>query len=85
VEALNIETYVKNNIQANTDRTVVNNGFYYEFIKRIIDVILAFIGLIVASPIMAIISIAIKLESRGLFFTVRSGLERTVGFILCIN
>ena len=55
MEALNIETYVKNNIQANTDRTVVNNGFYYEFIKRIIDVILAFIGLIVASPIMAII------------------------------
>jgi len=68
VEALNIETYVKNNIQANTDRTVVNNGFYYEFIKRIIDVILAFIGLIVASPIMAIISIAIKLESRGPVF-----------------
>jgi exopolysaccharide biosynthesis polyprenyl glycosylphosphotransferase len=68
VEALNIETYVKNNIQANTDRTVVNNGFYYEFIKRIIDVILAFIGLIVASPIMVIISIAIKLESRGPVF-----------------
>lgn len=68
MEALNIETYVKNNIQANTDRTVVNNGFYYEFIKRIIDVILAFIGLIVASPIMAIISIAIKLESRGPVF-----------------
>ena len=37
----------------------------YFIIKRIIGFILAFIGLIIASPIMIIVAIAIKLDSKG--------------------
>jgi len=68
VEALNIEMYVKNNINSNVNRTVVKNGFYYEYIKRILDVVLTLMGLVVAIPLMIVIGIVIKLESKGPVF-----------------
>ncbi|ALU36961.1 sugar transferase [Clostridium autoethanogenum] len=37
----------------------------YYFIKRCIDLILSFIGIIVFSPIMLIVAAAIKLDSKG--------------------
>ena len=37
----------------------------YEVTKRIIDIVGSFIGLIVLSPLMLIVSILIKLESKG--------------------
>jgi undecaprenyl phosphate N,N'-diacetylbacillosamine 1-phosphate transferase len=37
----------------------------YKFIKRLLDVILSVIGLIILSPILLITAIAIKLESKG--------------------
>ena len=37
----------------------------YEVIKRIIDIVASFIGLIVLSPLMLVVSILIKLESKG--------------------
>lgn len=37
----------------------------YEITKRIIDITASFIGLILLSPIMVIVSILIKLESKG--------------------
>ena len=37
----------------------------YKYIKRMLDVILSVIGLILLSPIMLITAIAIKLESKG--------------------
>lgn len=37
----------------------------YLFIKRLIDVIVSFIGLIVLSPLLAIISIIVALDSKG--------------------
>ena len=47
----------------------------YAIFKRIIDFIFALIGIVILSPIMIIIAIAIKLESRGpiLFKQVRTG------------
>lgn len=36
----------------------------YKFIKRLLDVILSVIGLIILSPILLITAIAIKLESK---------------------
>ncbi len=43
---------------------------YKNFFKRIIDVILSFLGLIILSPIFLIICILIKVDSRGkIFFT----------------
>ncbi|WP_319005548.1 sugar transferase [Metabacillus litoralis] len=51
---------------------------YIKF-KRLIDIILSFIGLIVLSPIFLILIIAIKLESRGpvLFKQKRIGINKT--------
>ena len=37
----------------------------YSYIKRLFDIILALFGIIISSPIMLIIAIAIKLDSEG--------------------
>jgi exopolysaccharide biosynthesis polyprenyl glycosylphosphotransferase len=68
VEAVNIEIYVKDNIEADTNSTVVKNGLIYEYTKRVFDVVLSSIGLIVAIPLMVIIGIAIKLDTKGPIF-----------------
>jgi O-antigen biosynthesis protein WbqP len=51
----------------------------YMKIKRLIDIILSFIGLLVLSPIFLILIIAIKLESKGpvLFKQKRIGINKT--------
>ena len=41
------------------------SGLYNNYIKRIIDIILSFGGLIVLSPIMGLISLAIKIDDPG--------------------
>ncbi len=68
MEAVNIEIYVKDNIEADTNSTVVKNGLIYEYTKRVFDVVLSSIGLIVAIPLMVIIGIAIKLDTKGPIF-----------------
>lgn len=47
----------------------------YYFVKRCIDLILSFIGIIVLSPIMLIVAAAIKLDSKGsaMFSQIRVG------------
>lgn len=47
---------------------VHNNKKVYFFIKRIIDFILSFIGIVLLSPIFLIIIISIKLEDKGPVF-----------------
>lgn len=44
------------------------NEFYEKYIKRMLDIIFAFWGLIFLSPVFIIIIIAIKLEDRGPIF-----------------
>ena len=45
-------------------------GIYDRYIKRIIDVVLSFLGLIILSPVFAVIALAIKIEDPGpVFFT----------------
>lgn len=53
-------------------------GMYQKYIKRLIDIILSAIGLIVLSPIYIFLIIAIKLDSRGsiLFKQKRVGLHK---------
>lgn len=48
---------------------------FYSFIKRLFDILCSIIGIIVASPIMLVIAIAIKLDSKGpaIFKQVRTG------------
>jgi O-antigen biosynthesis protein WbqP len=50
----------------------------YKKVKRIIDIVLSFLGLIIASPVYLILIIAIKLESKGpvLFKQKRIGLHK---------
>ena len=43
----------------------VKSNYYHEFFKRSIDVICSIIGLISLSPIFLIVSILIRLESKG--------------------
>ena len=47
----------------------------YIFLKRIIDIIGAVVGLIIASPILLVVGILIKLESKGpiVFSQIRVG------------
>lgn len=55
---------IKNN-NATLDKEYNNESIFYIFIKRLIDLFGAFIGLIVLSPIILIVSILIKFESKG--------------------
>lgn len=43
----------------------INNSFFYDFTKRIIDLISASVLILIFSPIIIIVVIAIKLESKG--------------------
>jgi len=53
-------------------------------IKRLIDIILSFIGLIILLPIFSIIAIAIKIDSKGpiLFKQKRVGIHKSHFYIL---
>ncbi len=46
-------------------------GFYDKTIKRLMDIILSFMGLVILSPVMGIIVLAIKLEDPGPAFFVQ--------------
>jgi O-antigen biosynthesis protein WbqP len=57
---------------------------YRAFIKRFIDIILSFLGIVVLSPLFLVLIIAIKLDSRGpiLFRQKRIGIHKTHFYIL---
>lgn len=52
-----------------------NENFFYSFIKRVIDIVGSLVGLIVLSPILLIVAILIKFDSKGpiLFSQIRIG------------
>jgi len=45
-----------------------NNFKIYKFIKRFLDVLLALIGIVLLSPVFLVITITIKIESKGSVF-----------------
>lgn len=55
---------IKNN-NATLDREYNNESIIYIFLKRLIDLFGSFIGLIVLSPIILVVSLLIKFESKG--------------------
>ncbi|WP_422389193.1 sugar transferase [Clostridium baratii] len=55
---------MKNN-NATLDREYNNESIIYIFLKRLIDLFGSFIGLIVLSPIILVVSLLIKFESKG--------------------
>ena len=45
-------------------------GLYDVFFKRLIDIVISFMGLVILSPVFLIIAIAIKIDDPGpVFFT----------------
>lgn len=55
-------------VSTKTYKEVLTKKTPYKVVKRIIDVVLSSIALVVLSPIFAIIALAIKLESKGPVF-----------------
>lgn len=49
---------------------------FYKILKRVIDIILSFIGLIILSPVFLIVAIAIKFDSKGPVFFAHSRLGK---------
>lgn len=70
---------IKNN-NATLDGEYNNESIFYIFLKRLIDLFGSVIGLIVLSPIIFIVSLLIKLESKGpvIFSQDRIGKDRKV-------
>lgn len=52
---------------------------FYSFVKRMLDILVAFLGMIILFPIFFIISIAIKIDSKGpvIFSQKRYGINQT--------
>lgn len=46
----------------------VNNSRFYLFLKRFIDIFVSILGLILLSPILIVVSVLIKLDSKGPVF-----------------
>ena len=65
------------NVNIKIDENTKGNMIIYRFSKRTIDVIFSFLGLILLSPILLIVAILIKLESKGpvIFSQKRVGLN----------
>lgn len=55
-------------VSTKTYKEVLTKKTPYKVVKRIIDVVLSSIALVVLSPVFAIIALAIKLESKGPVF-----------------
>ena len=60
-------------------KTPVNKTFYEKYVKRMLDVLLSFLGLIILAPIFAFISLAIFIDDPGpvLFTQKRVGINKT--------
>ena len=52
-------------------KEVNNNKYVYFFVKRLFDIILSLLGLIILSPVLIIVAILIKIDSKGPAFFVQ--------------
>ena len=63
-----IENVAELNLPITSEKQILKKDLPYRIVKRITDVVLATLALIMLSPVFAIIAIAIKLESKGPVF-----------------
>lgn len=68
---------MEENIEVNVKDKIENKRFQF-FIKRVLDIVLSLIGIVILIPIYLIIAIAIKLDSKGpiIFKQIRVGKDR---------
>lgn len=67
VEAAEIENQY-DELQEKINYEATNNyerGYAYNFVKRLIDVVCSLVGIVILSPVMIIVAIAIKINSKG--------------------
>jgi len=57
----------------------------YFLIKRIIDIIGALAGILIVSPVMIVVGIWIKLDSKGPVFLLKTELDKMVRDLRCIS
>ena len=67
--------------------TEVKKSGVYELLKRLMDIVCAAILIVLFSPVILIVSIAIKLDSEGPIFAdvPESESVKTVNCLKCIN
>ncbi len=58
-----------------------DESIIYRFLKRFLDVVLSIIGLVILSPVLLIVSILIKLESKGAVFYAHKRLGKNREYI----
>lgn len=68
---------MEKNIKINVEDKIENKKFKF-FIKRILDIVLSLVGIIILLPVYLIIAIAIKIDSKGpiIFKQIRVGKNR---------
>ena len=54
-------------------------------LKRILDIILSFFGIIIFSPVFIVIAIIIKITSNGSIFLSKRGLDKMLRYLKCSN
>src|SRR4051812_20642146 len=64
------EAYSESNLYS--ESIVENSSLIYQRCKRLVDLLLAVIGLVLLAPLFAIVAAAIKLTSRGPVFFVQT-------------
>ena len=75
---------VKGHLEAVGD-SEYHPGFYEKYVKRGIDIMLSFAGLVILSPVFAAIAISIKIEDPGSVFLHKNVWDRTSNILNYIN
>lgn len=72
-------------IKDEVGNNIKEDKIIYLFVKRLIDILASTLGLIVLSPIFLIISILIKLDSKGPIFFHKKGLDLKGRHLICTS
>ena len=54
----------------------VNNNLFYRIVKRLFDIVVSTLGMIILSPIFLIVALLVKLTSKGPVFYVSDRIGR---------
>lgn len=72
--------------EINLSKKEIDSKYAYFFMKRLIDILGSFVGLIVLSPLFLVVSYKIKKEDpEGPVFFSKTELEKMEKFLKCIS
>ena len=61
----------------------IDSSFIYRFLKRLIDITFSLLGIIILSPVLIVVSILIKLESKGPIIFKQKRAAKSLKLLLC--